>query len=126
MVGDGVQRRLGHGVDHAGRDQLNDVPGVVIGRILDPGGRPQRSLRPRVVGLERLPPVGGEHPLVALVGQPGVGDRGRAAQRLRSGVPILSSRASISASTRLTKNDATDSMRDRSRPACRARSSPSR
>jgi hypothetical protein len=45
---------------------------------------------------------------------------------LASSVPILSSRLSISVSTRETKKEATEPIADRSWPALRARSSPSR
>ena len=43
-----------------------------------------------------------------------------------SEVPSLSSLPSVSVSTRLTKKEATDAMEDRSRPAARACSMPSR
>ena len=49
----------------------------------------------------------------ASVGQPGVGDRGLAPQRLRLvASPIASSRLSTSVSMRLTKNDATERIVD--------------
>src|SRR6185437_15151040 len=37
VVGDRVQRGLGHGVDHAGGNQAGNVPGVVVGGVLDAG-----------------------------------------------------------------------------------------
>ncbi len=45
---------------------------------------------------------------------------------LASSVPILSSRLSTSVSTRLTKNEATEAMWLRSRPAASAFSRPSK
>src|SRR5919197_87685 len=53
MVGLGVQRRLRHGVDRAGRDQVVDVHRVGVGRILDAGRRPQRALRASAGGQQR-------------------------------------------------------------------------
>ena len=81
VVGDRVERGLGHGVDQAGCDQASDVPGVVVGRVLDAGGGPQRALRPGSGPLQRPPPSGRDGLLVTLVGEPGVGDGGLAAQR---------------------------------------------
>src|SRR5437899_6110162 len=45
VVDNSLERALGHGVDRAGRDELNDVPRVVVGRVLHAGRGPQRSLR---------------------------------------------------------------------------------
>ena len=82
-VGDRVQGGLGHGADHVGCDQASHVPGVLICGVLDAGGGPQRALRPGPGPLQRFPPLRGRGVLVALVGQPGVGDRGLAAHRGR-------------------------------------------
>src|SRR4051794_38431376 len=44
MVGDRAQGVFGHGVDHAGGDQVDYVAGVGVGRVLDPSGGPQGTL----------------------------------------------------------------------------------
>ncbi len=44
VVGDGVDGLLRRGVDRVRRDQLDDVAGVVVRRVLDAGGGPQRTL----------------------------------------------------------------------------------
>ena len=75
------ERGLGHGVDQAGCDQAGDVPGVVVGRVLDAGGGPQRTLRPGSGPLQQPPPSGRDGLLATLVGEPGLGDGGLAAQR---------------------------------------------
>ena len=81
VVGDRVEGGLGHGVDHVRCDQAGHVPGVLVSRVLDAGGGPQRALWPGARCCQRLPPIGGDRFLVALVGEPGVGDGGLAAQR---------------------------------------------
>ena len=65
VVGDRLQRRLRHRVDRARRDQLDDVHRVGVRRVLDAGRGPQRPLRLGARRRQRLPPVGGEHLLVA-------------------------------------------------------------
>src|SRR5690348_15809374 len=60
VVGDRVECGLGRGVDHVGCDQPGDVPGVVVGGVLDAGGGPQRTLQPGPGAFQRLPPGGGE------------------------------------------------------------------
>ena len=80
VVGDRAQGGLGHGVDHARRDQVGHVAGVGVGRVLDRRRGPQRPLRAGPRGRQRGPPRRGDHRLVALVGQPGVRDRGPPAQ----------------------------------------------
>ena len=85
VVGDGGDGLLGGGVDGVRGDEVDDVAGVVVLGVLDAGGRPQRSLLGGALGGQRRPPVAGEGLLVGLVGQPGVGDRGLALQRLRLG-----------------------------------------
>ena len=120
VVGDGVEGRLRHGVDHAGDDQLVDVSGVGIGGVLDPGGCPQGPLRMRAGAFERGPAIARHDALVA-GGTPAGRSRWRpcrSARRPRR-VPIVSSRGSTSASTRNTKNEATDSIPDRSSPVAR-------
>ena len=47
VVKRGVQGLLRHGVDDAGSDELGDVQGVRVGRVLHSGGGPQRTLRTR-------------------------------------------------------------------------------
>ena len=109
VVGDRVDGLLRRGVDGVRGDQFDDVPGVVVGGVLDAGGGPQRALLVRAGGLQRVPRVAGELLLVELVGQPGVGDRGLARAVLQPrGCRCSSSRLSISVSTRETKNEATE------------------
>ena len=85
VVGDRVDGLLRRGVDGARRDQLDDVTGVVVGGVLDPGGGPQRSLLVRPGGLSAAQSLAGELLLVQLVRQPGVGDRRLALERLGLG-----------------------------------------
>jgi len=85
VIGEVLQGGPRHRVDGPARDQPGDVHGVRVGRILDPGGGPQRPLRPRAETGEPLPALGGGQLLVGLVGQPGVGHRGRALERERLG-----------------------------------------
>jgi hypothetical protein len=44
VIGDGVERCLGHRVHDSSGDEVDDVAGVVVGRVFDAGGGPQRSL----------------------------------------------------------------------------------
>jgi hypothetical protein len=81
VVGEGVQGGARHRVDGSGRDEPGDVLGVGVGGVLDAGGGPQRPLRPGAEAGEPLPALGGGQLLVGLVGQPGVGYRGRALER---------------------------------------------
>ena len=53
VVGDGLEGLLGHGVDGVRRDQLDDVQGVGVGRVLDAGRRPQRALPVRAARGQR-------------------------------------------------------------------------
>ena len=127
VVGERVERLLGHRVDGVGDDQVGDVERVGVVRVLHAGRRPQRALRVGAGVRELLPAVARDDLLVRRVGEPGVGDRRLAAQRQwPRRVPIASSRLSTSVSTRDTKNDATDWIRLRSRPASRAASRPDR
>ena len=61
VVGERVDDRLRHRVDHAGGDQLLDVDHVAVVGVLGRGRRPQRTLRVRAGVGERLPAVAGEH-----------------------------------------------------------------
>ena len=81
VIGEGLQGGARHRVDGPARDQPGDVLGVRVGVVLDTGGSPQRPLRPGAEAGEPPPALGGVQLLVGLVGQPGVGDRGRALER---------------------------------------------
>ena len=110
VVGDRVERGLGHRVDGVRGDELDHVHRVVVGRVLDAGGGPQRTLlRSRRPPSSACPAVGRDAPSRSARRRAG---RWRCppcrAARLASSVPILSSRLSISVSTRDTKNDATE------------------
>src|SRR5215469_2187647 len=67
MVGEGAQRGLGHGVDHVGCDEVADITGVAVSRILDRRRRPQRPLRASSRRLQRGPPWRGEHSFIVLI-----------------------------------------------------------
>ena len=82
VVGDRVNGLLRHGVHGVGGDQLGDIQGVGVVRVLHAGGRPQRPLHSRAVSLERLVAVAAdEHLLVCRVCQPGVGHARLSTQR---------------------------------------------
>ena len=85
VVGHRAQRGFGHRVHHAAGDQVDDVAGVGVGRILHPGGGPQGPLRSGPGPGEGVPAVGGEDLVVAAERQPGVGDRRRATERFGLG-----------------------------------------
>ena len=112
VVGDRAQRGLRHGVDHAGRDQVDRRSGCRGRRGPSPRSRPTAAAaagpRPR----QRLPPRSRRTPARS-AGRPAGRWRSRPAPRsaAASGVPILSSRGSTSVSTRETKNEATDAIR---------------
>ena len=82
MVGHRPKGGFGHRVHHAAGDQVDDVAGVGVGRVLHPGGGPQGPLRSGPGPGEGLPAAGGEDLVVVVERQSGVGDRGRATQRL--------------------------------------------
>ena len=82
VVGGRVERLLRHGVDDVGGDEVDDVHRVAVGRVLDAGGGPQRTLRAGALGLEGLPARGREDLLEGLVGQPRVGHAGLALEGL--------------------------------------------
>ena len=75
---DGPLRHRVHGV---GRHEVDDVHGVGEGRVLGAGRSPQRPLHLRPPG--RGPPARSDDASRSCVGQPGVGEAGLAAQRLR-------------------------------------------
>jgi hypothetical protein len=81
VIGEGFQGRARHRVDGPARDQPGDVLGVRVGGVLDTGGSPQRPLRPGAEAGEPLPALGSGQLVVGLVGEPGVGCRGRALER---------------------------------------------
>ena len=83
VVGERVHGLLRHRVDGVGHHELGDVEGVGVVGVLHPGRRPQRPLRVGARGRELLQRSLGDHLLVRRVGQPGVGDRGLAAQGQR-------------------------------------------
>src|SRR4051794_20355434 len=56
----GPQGGLRHGVHGVGRDQLVDVQGVLVRRVLDAGRGPQRALLVGLRPVEGGPAVGGE------------------------------------------------------------------
>ena len=80
MVQDGLDELARHRVDRVGPDELLDVDGVLVVRVLDARGRPQAALLGSALGLQRLPLRGGEHLVVGLVGELGVRDRELAEQ----------------------------------------------
>ena len=121
MVGERAQRGLGHRVDHVGRDQLLDVEHVGVGRILGAGAGPERPLGMRA-GVAQGPPARVREALaVAAVGALGVRDRHAAAQ-----VRAARQQASALASTRETKNEATEAIASTGSPAATRRSRPAR
>ena len=127
VVGDGVEGLLRHGVDGVRGDQLGDVEGVGVGRVLDAGGGPQRTLGVAPRRRRGSSSAGSRRP----PRRPGrrAGRWPRAALPLRalaSSVPMASSRLSISVSTRETKNEATEWILERSLPSSRACSRPVR
>ena len=74
-LGDGQQRRQRHRVDRVGPDQLVDVHGLRVGRVLDPGRRPQRPLHRGAGGAQRGEALAEEDLLEAQVGGARVGER---------------------------------------------------
>ena len=81
VVLDRLQRRLGHGVDGLGPDQVVDVERVRVGRVLRRGRRPQGALDPCAPGGQGLPP-GAAEPVEELpVGELRLGDRRPSPQR---------------------------------------------
>ncbi len=80
VVGEGVHGLLRHRVHGVGDDEVGDVHRVAVVRVLHAGRGPQRSLASGAGRLERLPALAGEELLEGVVGQPGVGDAGLAAQ----------------------------------------------
>ena len=127
MVGERVDDRLRHGVDRAGRDQLLDVDDVPVVRVLGRRWTPTAD----AAGARRRRPA----PASGRCRTPRRTPRRRAG-RWRSRpcperlglrrVPILSSRLSISVSTRDTKNEATEPILVRSWPLALACSRPAR
>ena len=103
VVLEGVHRLLGHGVDGVRADQLVDVVGVRVGRVLGPGGgqRARCTLAPAAASFSS----GGR--------RRSAGTAGRRALRWRwRPCPVAASRgsrASTAESTREMKNEATDS-----------------
>src|SRR3954453_18421791 len=81
VIGDRIDRLLRHGVPGVRRDQLGDVEGFGIVRVLDAGRRPEHPLYPGSVRLQRAEPLTGlEHLLEGGVGETRVRDAGLAAQ----------------------------------------------
>ena len=120
--GERVDRCLRERVHGVAADQRVDVERGGVRRVLRRRRRPQRALHPRALRRERVPARAGERREELLVRELGVGDRGLArATRWPSG-----SRRSVSVSTRLTKNDATDARCEMSSPAATRCSSPSK
>ena len=78
VVGDRVERLLGHGVDGVLDDQVDDVHRVVVVGVLHAGRGPQRALLAGTLCLEPLPARAAEELLVHLEGEAGVGDAGLA------------------------------------------------
>ena len=116
VVGERLDRRVGHRVDGVRPDQLVDVQRVRVVRVLRRRARPQRALdrAPRAASASQRAPLNVSPE--QLVGELALGDRRLAAQRQRLGVPIASSRRSTSVSTREMKKLATLATVERSAP----------
>ena len=85
VVGERGDGDLGQGVDRVRADEVIDVAGVGVGRVLGGGGGPQRPLRVCPESGQALPPLAGEALPEEPVGELGLGDRRLAAQRQRLG-----------------------------------------
>ncbi len=85
MVCHSPHGRFGHRVDRVRRDQLLDVHGVAVRRVLGAGRCPQRPLQPGTTVGQRLPARRREVLLEQLVGEPRVGDSRLTPQFLRLG-----------------------------------------
>ena len=85
MVAKRIHGRDRHGVDGVGPDQLLDIEHVAIGLVLGAGRGPQQPLRLCALRGQRLPARAGEQPLVALIGELGVGDGDLALERVEAG-----------------------------------------
>ena len=127
VVGDGAQGGLGHGVDHAGRDQVGHVPGVGVGRILDRGRGPQRPLRP---GARPPParPTAARRASARSAGRPASRWRSRPGRAARPPRRCRSCPAARRPRCRPGRRRTRPpiAIGARSWPACRARSRPSR
>ena len=84
VVAERIHGRDRHGVDGVGPDQLLDIEHVAIGLVLGAGGGPQQPLRLGAFRGQRLPARAVEQPLVALIGELGVGDGDLALERLEA------------------------------------------
>ena len=82
VVGEGLEGLLRHRVDGVGDDEVGDVLGVGVALVLDAGRGPQRPLGVGAGLAEGGEAVAAEDLLVRRVGEPGVGDRGLAAERV--------------------------------------------
>ena len=84
MVAERIHGRDRHGVDGVGPDQLVDIEHVAIGFVLGAGRSPQQPLRFCAFRGQRLPARAVEQPLVALIGELGIGDGDLALERIEA------------------------------------------
>ena len=84
VVAERIHGRDRYGVDGVAPDQLLDIEHVAIGLVLGAGRSPQQPLRLCAFRGQRLPARAVEQPLVALIGELGIGDGDLAFERIEA------------------------------------------